>query len=125
MSKHRTQRLKKKLHLDEFSESGFALTYTCPGEAEMAFLAALHQEVLGSRAMAFIYLSAGRLFISGLEGSLTPQDRAGVETWLAARRDITSWELGPLEDAWHPPRSVRAYSAGRRSAVFLISPVGA
>ena len=122
MSKHRNSRLRKKLHLDEFVEYGFEVKYGCPKESEMDFLVILSKEVLTPRNMVFGYEDAGQVFISGLFGSLSEEDHNIMKTWIGSQSFLSSSDIGPLVDAWHPPRGVRYFGRHRGQTIGVINP---
>ncbi len=124
MPKHRKLRLRKKLHLDEFVELGFEVKFVCSGTPEPEFLAELSTEVLEPREMAFLYEETGHVFISSLEGSLDEDDIDAVNTWLQSQDNISSFDVGSLVDAWHPPRGARCFGmpSSRRKVLISITP---
>lgn len=121
MSKNRNFRLRKKLHLKEFVEYGFEIKFACSGMSEADFLVALTIGILESRRMAFLSEDAGQVFISSLDGSLSKDDQNAVKAWLQSHGSIASFEVGPLVDARHPPRSARCFEIPRsRSKTLLL-----
>lgn len=119
MAKHK-RRLQKKLHLGEFAEMGFEVSLNrASPETDYDLLASLSAEALFPNGMAFLYLSAEKIFVSGVDGTLTDESRAKVESW--AKKTSAAVSVGPLVDAWYPPRSVRAFLS-RRQAIYMIQP---
>lgn len=106
MSKHhRSRRLRKKLHLNEFQELGFdietALKESLIGDAEEALLIAFVEGVIEPRGL--IYgggLTCGYICKAG-GGSATDEDRAAVRDWLQARSEFASVTVHNLSDAWY------------------------
>ena len=109
MSRTRKRRLLKKLHLDEFTEYGFEVSYETPQVLEFDFLAALSKDLLAPRNIVFVYEEPGRIFVSGLNGSLSNEVREEVDSWLREAESSPTCHVGPLVDAWHPPRGARCF----------------
>lgn len=125
MSKNRNYRLRKKLRHNEFVEYGFEIKFACSGMSEADLLVALTIDILESRRMAFVSENVGQVFISGLDGSLSEEDLDAVKTWLQSHGGIASFEVGPLIDAWHPPRSARCFEIPRprSKTLLLLAPI--
>jgi uncharacterized protein YggL (DUF469 family) len=119
------RRLRKKLHLGEFAEFGFEVGFGMLDPAnEMHLLATLSNEVLEPNGMSLLHMGEGRIFVSSLESSLSDDARKRVNDWVMQQSNLSSYEVGPLVDAWHPPQGVRCFSSGRRTAIFVIAPGG-
>lgn len=104
------RRLRKKFHLGEFREFGFAVTFAlAPGLSETEsgdFLEKFITQALesdrlcagggghGSRWNFFVSAAARR-------GSVDEAQRTRVLDWLGAQREVVEREAGPLVDAWH------------------------
>jgi hypothetical protein len=100
------KRIRKKHRVGEFTEWGFAATFTLAdavtGGAVPDFLDLLAAEVLEPRGLEcggggdrgwelFIFKPDG--------GSAGEDDRAAVTTWLAGRPEVSELTVGPLIDA--------------------------
>ncbi len=102
------KRIRKKHRLGEFQELGFELSFNMPAAMDPAaadevveeFLA----EAIAANDLAFFgsgLHSVNGTVISGVRGSVTSEQRDGVDAWLAARSEVESHTVGPLSDAWH------------------------
>lgn len=107
--KKRSRRLRKKLHLGEFQEFGYHLSFHLHLE-QMTLNEAVDRwiEFVESRGWAFGGGSLDGLGIAGYlsqfdSGTLTEQDRAASEEWLAAQPWVASHQVAPLSDAWYGP----------------------
>jgi hypothetical protein len=124
MATHRNRRLRKKLHLAEFAEQGFEVNFGVTDQHhEIKLMMRLSAAVLQPNRMSFFYegdgQGDGRFFISGLDSSLSNDEREYVDSWVKQQPDLPAPEVGPLVDAWHPPRGERRLS-GRRTIVMVI-----
>jgi uncharacterized protein len=100
------KRIRKKHHLGEFQEWGFAATFTLAdhiaGDLVHDFLDLLTSEVLEPRGLQ---CGGGgdrgwELFVFKPDGqSASDEDRAAVSAWLAARAEVSEVTVGPLIDA--------------------------
>jgi uncharacterized protein YggL (DUF469 family) len=124
MSKNRSYRLRKKLHLDEFVEHGFDISFVCTDAHEMDFLAELTSEVFHPRKMSIVYEDKGQIFVSRREGPVDEQDIDAVNAWFERHDGISSFEVGRLVDAWHPPRGHQCFDRpdSRRKIICTIRP---
>lgn len=103
-SRHRSRRLRKKLHVGEFRELGFRVSFgivPAPGTAAHdhvwdAFLA----EAIEAQALTFGG-NNDRAFVVPEHGSATEAQRARVRDWLLACSDVTDVVVGPRVDAWY------------------------
>lgn len=105
MAVQRSRRLRKKLHLDEFQELGFSVSWS--------FAAGTSTEQIDSTVDAFIaeviesqglgYAGGGYLHWEGLVCPLTKkctdEHRSAVETWLT-QRGLENIQVSPLFDVW-------------------------
>jgi uncharacterized protein len=99
------KRIRKKHRVGEFTEYGFAATFTLEdhvtGDAVHDFLDLLASEVLEPRGLQ---CGGGgdrgwELFIFKPDGeSAGEDDRAAVTTWLAGRAEVSELTVGPLVD---------------------------
>lgn len=102
------RRLRKKLHLCEFQELGFYLSYQLASDL-IPEAANRHWEELIDCIEANKLVCAGGGDTGGLEyfvahvpkGSVSPEQRKAVEDWLTSREEVISFQVGPLLDAWH------------------------
>jgi uncharacterized protein len=100
------KRIRKKHHIGEFAERGFAATFTLAdrvtGDAVHDFLELLASEVLEPRGLQ---CGGGgdrgwELFIFNPDReSASEEDRAAVTAWLASRDEVSEVTVGPLIDA--------------------------
>lgn len=103
--RQRSQRLRKKMRVDEFQEMGFEYQLTLKdgvSEAqEEALMDRFVLELLAPRNLAGAgWVSEG--FISPwVRGSATEDDRTATQAWLAAQPEVASADVGPLQDAWY------------------------
>ena len=111
MAKNRSRRLRKKLCVDEFQELGFEVQIGYPedisDEALEQFFSDFIVEVqnhglalIGGAEYALVFLAA--------RGSVSEQQRATVEAWLRARKELASVEVSPLLDAWYPDNEIKS-----------------
>jgi uncharacterized protein len=109
-NKMRSRRLRKKLHVGEFAEWGFSIQIELdpailPDDEERlldAFLFDLiEKNGLGYGGGTFY----GFVCSDSYRRPVTPADRTLVATWLSSRREIVSFRVGELEDAWYGARS--------------------
>ena len=106
MSKHhRSRRLRKKLHLNEFQELGFdietALKESLIGDAEEALLIAFVEGVIEPRGLIYGGGPTCGYICKAGGGSATDEDRAAVRDWLQARSEFASVTVHDLSDAWY------------------------
>lgn len=110
MAKNRSRRLRKKLCVDEFQELGFELQLNYPEGTEdeviESFFADLVVDAIETNGMALIGGDEFALVCSAKRGSVTEEQRAAVDTWLQGRKELSSFEVGPLADAWYPDKPI-------------------
>jgi uncharacterized protein YggL (DUF469 family) len=106
MPKIRSKRLRKKLHLDEFQEFGFTISFTLPQNLENEAL-----DIFFDRFIDVIEHN-GLLFGGGLglksegfvtldkRGNATEEHRVLVRRWLASHPFVSDIRIGELVDAW-------------------------
>lgn len=101
------RRLRKKLRLNEFQEMGFHLSYR--------FTKGVTSDSRDRHLAEFIdFIEAQRLTCGGggdesvsyfiahvPRGSVSDAQRAAVQGWLAARKEVADVKVGPLVDAWY------------------------
>ena len=100
----RSRRLRKKLHIGEFQTLGFEydlLWSELPSaEEQERFIDRLLEEFIGPRSLSVGGgINCG--FISAHRGSATDEDRAVFESWLRQWPNVSSVQIGPLQDAWY------------------------
>ena len=112
MATNRSRRLRKKLCVDEFQELGCELQLQYREDADEAardaFILAFHNECLIPQGLLFIGCNEFGLVCLMQRGSVSSEQRAAVEQWLASRSDLASFSLGALQDAWYPGKPVNA-----------------
>lgn len=102
------KRIRKKLHVGEFKEMGFAVRFRIAADVDEdglnTFLDTFLSEVVEGNGMGF---GGGgnhewEGFITMMErGSTTEEHRALIDRWLGDNPQVEEHEVGPLEDAWH------------------------
>ena len=89
MATNRSQRLRKKLCVDEFQELGFELNLDfkedLSEEAIDAFLAAFLAEAMEANGLGYVGGDDYGLVCLQKRGSVSEEQRAAVEAWLKAR----------------------------------------
>lgn len=106
MSKRRSARLRKKLCVGEFKELGFDVDLSFPEEADEASIEAFY-EAFFTQAIDPLGLIYGGGDDSGFvccagRGSVTEEQRAAVDQWLASAKGLKGYRIGDLVDAWYP-----------------------
>lgn len=106
MPKIRSKRLRKKLHVDEFQEFGFSISFTLPQNLDNETL-----DILFDRFIDVIEYY-GLLFGGGIgpnsegfvtldkRGNATEEHREFVRKWLASHPFVSDIQIGELVDAW-------------------------
>lgn len=101
------KRLRKKQHVREFRELGFAVEATLHQEVSAADHAAFIDAWIGlveSRGMAFGGGGLPPVFAGFVTraagGSTTEADRAALAAFLAGQRVVAAHHVGELVDAW-------------------------
>ena len=104
LNRRRSRRLRKKLHIGEFKEDGFAIGFRfLPGigpEAQIETLLRFITEAIESRSLRFGGGEQG-FVTKARRGSTTEEDRNAVRSWLMACTSVTDVRVGPTEDAWY------------------------
>ncbi|HEY0563479.1 MAG TPA: 50S ribosome-binding protein YggL [Methylophilus sp.] len=108
MAKTRSQRLMKKLHLGEFTELGFDVTFQlkkAPKEDEVEhFLEVFLAQAIEKNGLVYGG-GFGQAFdgFVALEkrGSVTEEQRLAVKAWLEANTEVSHVEVGELTNAWY------------------------
>ncbi|EKP4474954.1 YggL family protein [Cronobacter dublinensis] len=106
MAKNRSRRLRKKMHIDEFQELGFTVTWRFPqgatDEQINTTVDELINEAIEPNGLAFG--GSGNQAWEGLVfrqqiGKCTDEDRDVVRKWLEAR-SMTDVQVSELVDIW-------------------------
>ena len=103
----RNRRLRKKLHVDEFQELGFYVSFRFVDKLDASkrdnFLDAFIVDAIEANDLIFGGSDEGG-FVAGDEcKSATELHRDLVKAWLSARSEVVSVSVGPLVDAWYLP----------------------
>lgn len=111
--RHRSRRLKKKLHLGEFQQFGFEVSITLKPNLEIddldRFLEAFILDAIEKNELAFGGGIDCGFITTWKRGSVSEAHRSIVENWLNLRQEVASVTLGPLVDAWYSPISKHVY----------------
>ncbi len=104
MGKRRSRRLRKKLHVGEFRDEGFAVHFKfqadLANEAQLAALMTFITEAIESRGLLFGGGENGFVTKAG-RGSTTDDDRNAVDAWLRSCTSVVDVRVGQNEDAWY------------------------
>jgi uncharacterized protein len=107
VSKNRSKRLRKKLHIGEFQEFGLNLSFSLKDALEAEALDTFIDEFIleaiennglvygggvGNETCGFVALEG--------QGSVTDAHIAKLKSWLQAQSNVTNIEIGALVDAW-------------------------
>ena len=102
MTKHRSRRQRKKLHVGEFQEFGIAFKAQLKdGAREELFVDALLEELIEPKGLEFGGWAHGGFITKSERGSVSAQERAALIDWLRARSDVASARVSELVDAWY------------------------
>ena len=104
------KRLRKKLHVDEFQELGFEVRFQVADNLSHDAFDAVVDAFISQAIEAHGLLCGGggtnpewTVFVTREgRGSVTEEHRQAIETWLAARPEVHTVQIGPLVDAWYP-----------------------
>lgn len=110
MATNRSQRLRKKLCVDEFQELGFELNLDfkeeLADEAIDAFLDAFLKEAMEANGLGYVGGDDFGLVCLQKRGSVSEEQRAAVEAWLKGRSELTEATVSPLIDVWYPEKPI-------------------
>jgi len=110
MATNRSQRLRKKLCVDEFQELGFELNLdfkeNLAEEAIDAFLNAFLKEAMEANGLGYVGGDDFGLVCLEKRGSVSEAQRSAVEAWLKGRDELTKVEVSPLLDVWYPEKPI-------------------
>ena len=104
------KRLRKKSHVSEFQELGCEVRFRVADNLSHDVFDAV-VDVFISQAIETQGLLCGgggknpewAVFVTREgRGSVTEAHRQAIETWLAARPEVNTMQIGPLVDAWYP-----------------------
>lgn len=108
MSKSRSRRLRKKLHLDEFREFGFKISFSLPENLDSEkldnFFDQFLVEAIENNGLVFgggVGENSGGFVTLGKRGSATEEHRERVKNWLSVHPMVADIQIGELVDAWH------------------------
>ena len=125
MATNRSQRLRKKLCVDEFQELGFELNLDFKedlSEAAIdAFLDAFLKEAMEANGLGYVGGDDYGLVCLQKRGSVSDEQRAAVEAWLKTRSELTKYEVSPLLDVWYPEKPINATSDGRKNGDLRVA----
>ncbi|MGV8917091.1 MAG: YggL family protein [Pseudomonas sp.] len=111
MATNRSRRLRKKLCVDEFQELGFELNLgfkeDLSDDAIDAFLDAFLIEAMDANGLDYVGGEDYGLVCLEKRGSVSEEQRTVVEAWLKGRSELTSVDVSPLMDAWHPETPIK------------------
>ncbi len=106
MAKHRSRRLRKKMHIDEFQELGFSVAFRFPegntGEQIDQTVDDFINEVIEPNKLAFDgsgYLAWEGLICRQEIGKCTEDDQAAVRKWLEEHQ-LEEVRTSELFDVW-------------------------
>ncbi|MBI5918193.1 MAG: YggL family protein [Nitrosomonadales bacterium] len=104
--RRRSKRLQKKLHVGEYKEYGFAVSFhlresLSPKDSD-EFWSSFIEHLIDKRGLAFGGGEEGYITRYGT-GSATEEDREAVSFWLQKHPQVVRVVIGPLEDAWYRP----------------------
>jgi uncharacterized protein len=107
MPKTRSKRLRKKLHLDEFEELGFSISFALPqnldNETLDIFLGRFITDVIEHNDLSFgggIGPTSEGFVTLDKRGNATEEHRVLVRKWLASHPFVSHIQIGELVDAW-------------------------
>jgi len=110
MATNRSQRLRKKLCVDEFQELGFELNLDfkqdLDDQAIDAFLDAFLTEAMEANGLNYVGGEDFGLVCLSKRGSVNEEQRATVEAWLKGRSELTEMSVSPLIDVWYPEKPI-------------------
>lgn len=102
------RRIRKKHRVGEFQEMGFDLTFrlddSVTSEAADDVMYRFVEEAIAGNGLAFFGWgdrSVEGTVITRSRGSVTADQRAAVDGWLAAQGEVAERTVGELADAWH------------------------
>ena len=110
MATNRSQRLRKKLCVDEFQELGFELNLDfnegLSEEAIDAFLEAFVNDAVSANGLGYVGGDDYGFICLDKRGSVSEEQRALVEAWLKGRSELSEFSVSPLMDVWYPENPI-------------------
>ena len=108
MTKSRSRRLRKKLHLGEFTEYGFNVNFELnkpvTDEEIEAFLDLFLDDAIEKNGLIYgggFGVTFDGFVILEKNGSATEEHRQLIKSWLESKKEIKKLQVGELVDAWH------------------------
>jgi len=105
MARHRTRRLRKKLHIGEFRQLGFELSFQVaddlPDEDVDALWDRFILEAIARNGLLFGGSESGGFVTGRGNASATDDHRRLVAEWLNAQPKVGAVMVGDLVDAWN------------------------
>ncbi|MBC7700062.1 YggL family protein [Aquabacterium sp.] len=102
MSKTRSRRLNKKLHVGEFQQLGFLFEAELAKNADdEALVDSFLVQAIAPRNLSFGGWATGGAIDKLGRQSVTEEDRSTVLAWLVARPEVTSLSASGLVDMWY------------------------
>jgi uncharacterized protein YggL (DUF469 family) len=102
MSKRRSLRLRKKLHIGEFQELGFSFEAKIKkGTNEDALIDAFLEGSIAPQRLSFGGWVTGGTVANAARGSVSPEARQNVLVWLKARPEVEAIKASELMDMWY------------------------
>lgn len=108
MAKSRSKRLRKKLHVGEFTEYGFNINFelnkpVTDGEIE-AFLDTFLDDLIEKNGLIYgggFGVKFDGFVILEKRGSTTEEHRQLIKVWLESKKEIKNFQIGELVNAWY------------------------
>lgn len=108
MTKSRSKRLRKKLHIGEFTEYGFNVNFEMnkpvTDEEIESFLDFFLEDVIEKNGLIYgggFGVTFEGFIILEKPGSATEEHRQLINTWLESKKEIKKFHTGKLVNAWH------------------------
>jgi hypothetical protein len=109
MSKQRSRRLRKKLHVGEFKQMGFAFEATLhPSANDDALIDALLGEVIAPMNLSFGGWATRGMVCHSDWRSVSADERRAVLDWVKARPEVISVQATELYDMWYDTETDKA-----------------
>lgn len=109
MSKKRSRRLRKKLHVGEFKQMGFAFEAALhPGANDDALIDAFLGEAIAPMKLCFGGWITGGAVCHLDWRSVSEEERDSVLSWVKARPEVISVQATELYDMWYDTETDKA-----------------